>query len=223
MKDNKKILYIILACIIVIGAIITGIKGLNFGLKYEPNKQIEVFIGKEFNNNDIKQMVKEVIGNKQVIVQKVEVYEEMVSITVKEISDAQIEELNKKINEKYEIENTVSEDLIITENANLRGRDLVKPFIFPIALSLVIIIVYAAIRFRKINIFEILSKIFGMNILAQLLYVSILAITRLPVNILTVPTAIAIYTIITFVIFNEFETKIRKINQEEKKKNKKSK
>jgi len=223
MKDNKKILYIILACIIVIGAIITGIKGLNFGLKYEPNKQKEVFIGKEFNNNDIKQMVKEVIGNKQVIVQKVEVYEEMVSITVKEISDAQIEELNKKINEKYEIENTVSEDLIITENANLRGRDLVKPFIFPIALSLVIIIVYAAIRFRKINIFEILSKIFGMNILAQLLYVSILAITRLPVNILTVPTAIAIYTIITFVIFNEFETKIRKINQEEKKKNKKSK
>jgi len=223
MKDNKKILYIILACIIVIGAIITGIKGLNFGLKYEPNKQIEVFIGKEFNNNDIKQMVKEVIGNKQVIVQKVEVYEEMVSITVKEMSDTQIEELNKKINEKYGIDNNVSEDLIITENANLRGRDLVKPFIFPIALSLVIIIVYAAIRFRKINIFEILSKIFGMNILAQLLYVSILAITRLPVNILTVPTAIAIYTIITFVIFNEFETKIRKINQEEKKKNKKSK
>lgn len=213
---NKKILYIILACIIVIGAVIIGFKGLNFGLKYEPNKQIEIYIGKEFDNNDIKQMVREVIGNEQVIIQKVELYDEMVSITVKEISDEQIEELNKKVNEKYEIDNKVSEDLIITENANLRGRDLVKPFIFPIALSLIIILVYATIRFRKIDIFEVLLKIFGINIFAQLLYISILAITRLPVNILTVPTAIAIYTVVTLVIFNEFETKERKFEQEEK-------
>lgn len=218
MKDNKKILYIVLACIIIIGAVIIGVKGLNFGLKYEPNKQIEVYIGKEFDNNEIKRIVREVIGNKEVIVQKVEVYEEMVSITVKEITDAQIEELNNKINEKYSIENKVEEDLIITENANLRGRDLVIPFIFPIALSLIIILVYAAIRFRKINIFEILVNLFGINILAQLLYISILAITRLPVNSLTVPTAIVIYTIVTFVIFNDFETKARKFSKEEKNK-----
>ena len=219
MKD-KKILYIILASVIIIGAVVTGFKGLNFGLRYEPNKQIEIYIGKEFDNNDIKQMVKEVIGNKQVIVQKVELYEEMVSIIVKEMSEEQIEALNKKINEKYSLDNKVSEDLIITENANLRGRDLVRPFIFPIALSLIIIIIYAGIRFRKLDIFEVLSKIIGLNILAQLLYVSILAITRLPVNVLTVPTAIAIYTIITLVIFNEFETKERKFEQEEKKKSK---
>lgn len=218
MKDNKKILYIVLTCIIIIGAVIIGVKGLNFGLKYEPNKQIEVYIGKEFDNNEIKRIVREVIGNKEVIVQKVEVYEEMVSITVKEITDAQIEELNNKINEKYSIENKVEEDLIITENTNLRGRDLVIPFIFPIALSLIIILVYAAIRFRKINIFEILVNLFGLNILAQLLYISILAITRLPVNSLTVPTAIAIYIIVIFVIFNDFETKTRKFSKEEKNK-----
>lgn len=214
--NNKKILYIILACVIIIGAVIIGFKGLNFGLKYEPNKQIEIYIGKEFDNNDIKQMVREVIENKQVIVQKVELYEEMVSITVKEISDTEIEELNNKINEKYGIDNKVSEDLIITENANLRGRDLVKTFIFPIAVSLIIILVYAAIRFRKINIFEILVKLFGINILAQLLYISILAITRLPVNILTVPTAIAIYTVVTLLIFNEYETKERELKKEQK-------
>ena len=214
--NNKKILYIILACVIIIGAVIIGFKGLNFGLKYEPNKQIEVYIGKEFDNNDIKQMVREVIGNEQVIVQKVEVYEEMVSITVKEMSDTEIEELNNKINEKYGIDNKVSEDLIITENANLRGRDLVKTFIFPIAVSLIIILVYAAIRFRKINIFEILFKLFGINILAQLLYISVLAITRLPVNILTVPTAIAIYTVVTLLIFNEYETKERELEKEQK-------
>lgn len=218
MKDKKKIVYVVLACIIVIGAIIIGFKGLNFGLKYAPNKQIEIYIGKEFDNTDIKKIVKEVIENKQVIVQKVELYEEIALITVKDISDKQVEELNNKINEKYELDNTVEEDLLITENSNLRGTDLVKPFIFPIALSLVIILVYAAIRFRKINIFEILSKIIGINILAELLYVSILAIARLQINSITVPAAVALYVVVTLTIFNEFETKERIFEQEEKNK-----
>lgn len=210
--ENKKIIYIVLICIIIIGAIITGFKGLNFELKYAPNKEVEINIGKEFDNNDIKQIVKEVIGNKEVIIQKVELYDEIVSIITKEITDEQIEQINEKVNAKYQISNE-TKDLLITENANLRGRDLVKPFIFPIAVSLVIILVYAVIRFRKINVFEILSKIIGMNILAQLLYVSILAIIRIPINALTIPIAIAIYMIITLAIFYEFDNKNKEIEK----------
>jgi len=219
MKNNK-IIYIVLACIILVAAVIIGFKGLNFGLEYSSHKELQVYIGKEFENNDIKKIVKDVIGNKEVIVQKVELYEEMVQITVKEISDEQIEAINAKINEKYGLENTAAEDVLQMDSANLRGRDLVKPFIFPIALSLIIILVYAGIRFRKINIFEILGKIFGMNILAMCLYVSILAITRIQINLLTVPAAIAIYAVVTYVIFNVFETKQRKYIQEENKKSK---
>ncbi len=214
---NKKIIYIVLACIIVIGAIITGFKGLNVGLKYSPNKQIEINIGKQFDINEIKQIAKDIIGNKEIIVQKVEVYEEIVSIMAKDMTDEQIEQINKKVNETYGISNEVK-DLIITENASLRIRDIIKPYIFPIALSLVIIIVYAGVRFRKINIFEVLARIIGMNILAQILYISILAITRLQVNVVTVPMAIAIYVFVTFTIFNELENKEEKITSEQKKK-----
>ena len=214
---NKKIIYIILACIILIGAIITGFKGLNVGLKYSPNKQIEINIGKEFEQNNIKQIVKEVIGNKEIQVQKVELYEEIVSIIVRDITDEQIEQINTKINEAYGISNEVK-DLIITENGSLRISSIVKPYILPIAISLIIIIVYAGIRFRKINIFEILTKIIGMNIIAQALYVSILAITRLQVNDLSIPMAIAIYVVITFAIFNELENKTAKVESNQKKK-----
>ena len=214
---NKKIIYIVLACIIVIGAIITGFKGLNVGLKYSPNKQIEINIGKQFDINEIKQIAKDIIGNKEIIVQKVEVYEEIVSIMAKDMTDEQIEQINKKVNETYGISNEVK-DLIITENASLRIRDIIKPYIFPIALSLVIIIVYAGVRIRKINIFELLARIIGMNILAQILYISILAITRLQVNVVTVPMAIAIYVFVTFTIFNELENKEEKITSEQKKK-----
>lgn len=214
---NKKIIYIILACIILIGAIITGVKGLNVGLKYSINKQIEINLGKEFDLNNIKQIVKEVIGNKEIQVQKVELYEEIVSIIVREITDEQIEQINTKINEAYGISNEVK-DLIITENGNLKISDIVKPYIFPIAISLIIIIGYAGIRFRKINIFEVLAKIIGMNIIAEALYVSILAITRLQVNDLSIPMAMAIYVVITFAIFNELENKQTKIESEPKKK-----
>lgn len=214
---NKKIIYIILACIILIGAIITGFKGLNVGLKYSPNKQIEINIGKEFEQNNIKQIVKEVIGNKEIQVQKVELYEEIVSIIVRDITDEQIEQINTKINEAYGISNEVK-DLIITENGSLRISSIVKPYILPIAISLIIIIVYAGIRFRNINIFEILTKIIGMNIIAQALYVSILAITRLQVNDLSIPMAIAIYVVITFAIFNELENKTAKVESNQKKK-----
>lgn len=214
---NRKIIYIILACIIVIGAIITGFKGLNVSLKYSPNKQIEINLGKEFDKDEIRQIVKDVIGNKEIIIQKVELYEEIVSITVREITDEQVEQINAKLNEKYGTSNEVK-DLVITENANLKISDIVKPYIFPIALSLIIIIVYAGIRFRKINIFEVLGKIIGMNILAEALYVSALAITRLEVNIVTIPMAIAIYTLVTFVIFNELENKETKVSSEQKKK-----
>lgn len=216
--EKKKIGYIILACIIIIGIIVIAFAGFNVSLKYSPSKQISVYIGKEFKTSDIKSIVKEVTGKNNSIVQKVELYEEIVSITVKDITDEQIEQLNNKINEKYELENKVADDITVAENANVKIRDMVKPFIWPVALSLIIILVYAGIRFRKIEILEVLGKILGMNVLAIALFISILAITRIPVNVLTIPMCLAIYVIVTLVVFNQLEVKTEKIMQKTKKK-----
>ena len=203
---KEKILYIVLMVVAIVSAIIIGVKGLNFGLAYSPCKQLTIYIGKEFNNNDIVTLVKEVVGNKEVIVQKVETYEESVAIKVREISDDQVNQLNLKINDKYDVDNKV-EDIKVKDIPNLRGRDLVISYILPIGISLAIIVVYAGIRFRKVNLLEVLGKIFGYNIFAELVYLAVLAITRLHVNALTIPTTIAIYVIITVVIFADFEKK----------------
>lgn len=216
--DKKKIGYIVLACIIIIGIIVIAFAGFNVSLKYSPSKQISVYIGKEFESKDIKSIVKEVTGSSNCIVQKVELYEEIASITVKDMTDEQIEQLNNKINEKYELENTVADDITITENANVRIRDMVRPFIWPIALSLIVILVYAGIRFRKIEILEVLGKILGMNVLGEAVFVSILAITRIPVNALTIPMCLAIYVVVTVAVFNHLENKTQKRTQETKKK-----
>ena len=216
--EKKKIAYIVLACIIIIGIIVIAFAGFNVSLKYSPNKQVSVYIGKEFESSDIKNIVKGVIGNSKVIVQKVELYEEIVAITVKDITDEQIEQLNVKINEKYGLENTVKEDIKVTQNSNLRIRDIVKPFIIPVAISLAIILIYAGIRFRKINILEVLGKIIGMNVLGVALFVSIIAIVRIPVNALTIPMCLAIYVVVSLAVFNELEEKTQRSMQEAKKK-----
>ncbi len=216
--EKKKIAYIVLACIIIIGIIVIAFAGFNVSLKYSPNKQVSVYIGKEFESSDIKNIVKEVIGNNKVIVQKVELYEEIVAITVKDITDEQIEQLNVKINEKYGLENTVKEDIKVTQNSNLRIRDIAKPFIIPVAISLAIILIYAGIRFRKINILEVLGKIIGMNVLGVALFVSIIAIVRIPVNALTIPMCFAIYVVVSLAVFNELEEKTQRSMQEAKKK-----
>ena len=217
---NKRIVYIILACIAIISAIIIAVMGLNVGLRYSNAKQVQVYIGKEFDNRDITTLVKEVIGNKEVIVRKVETYEEIAEITVKEISDEQLKHLNTKINDKYDIENTVDDGISVMEVSNVRMRDVVRPYVLPIGISLAIILVYAGIRFRKIEIQEVLLSILGYNIFAQLLYLCILSITRLPVNIMTIPTGLAIYAIVTLVIFHDFETRQERAREEEKKQRK---
>lgn len=203
---KKKILIAVMACIIIVGFAMIGFVGLNFDINYTANKEIDIYLGTQFEISDIRGLVKEVIGNETTVIQKVELYEEIVSIKVKEISDEQIEQLLTKINGKYNLE-IKKDDITITNNPNLRGRDLVKPYILPIAISVVLVLVYAGIKFYRVNSIEVISKLIGLNIIAQLFYVSVLAITRLPVNRLTIPVSIAIYIATTLAVTINFENK----------------
>lgn len=203
---KKKILIAVMACIIIVGFAMIGFVGLNFDINYTANKEIDIYLGTQFEISDIRGLVKEVIENETTVIQKVELYEEIVSIKVKEISDEQIEQLLTKINEKYNLE-IKKDDITITNNPNLRGRDLVKPYILPIAISVVLVLVYAGIKFYRVNSIEVISKLIGLNIIAQLFYVSVLAITRLPVNKLTIPVSIAIYIATTLAVTINFANK----------------
>lgn len=216
---NKTIIRIILALIILAGIIITCIYGLNFGLNYSNHKEIDIYIGQEFENKDIYKIAKEVLVNQKIAVQKVELYEDMVSITAQDITTEQVEELNTKINEKYGIQNTI-EELVITDIPNARGRDVIKPYILPIAISFIIIIIFFIIynmiyshKGRETNTIKTVVKSVFSIIIVQLLYLSILAITRLEVNRLTIPVSIILYIITTIVIVLKLEKKYSKIEK----------
>lgn len=200
---KRKIVPIIITAIILVGIVITCVLGLNFDLPYRAHKQIDIQIGKEFNNNEIKALVKEVVGNKKITIQKVELYEDMVSIGIQDISDEELANLNTKINEKYEIENTV-ENIEVSSIPNVRGRDLIKPYLAPVAISFIIILVYIISYVlilnhagKKINLVKAVLGTIEIIVEFELLYLALLAITRLPVTALTTPVAIVIYLVAT--------------------------
>ena len=151
---------------------------------------------------------------------KVELYEDMVSITARDFSDEQIEQINQKINEKYELENTV-EDITITQNAKIRGRDLIKPYILPIAITMIILAIYALIRFRKNKKWKVLLKVVGYPILVEAVFLSLLGITRLPITRFVLPVAMLLFVVTIFVVFTRLENqKEQKEMKEKQKKNK---
>ena len=196
----KKIAQIILICLVLAGIIVIVTLGFNVGVRYGENTQININIGKEFDSKDIQNIAKEVFGNQSVIVEYVEIYKDVVQITVKDATDEQIAELNNKINEKYELSNDLSnpDDVLVARNANTRLRDLVMPYILPISISAAIIVIYEVIRFRKLGVWKVLYEAILAIIAPQAVLFSIYAIARIPVNRLTAAISIALYMLSVF-------------------------
>ena len=209
--NNKKVKIIaILSIIIIIAGIIMIItKGYNFDLKYSDANRILLDIGTTFNNKDIKSITDEVLGNQKVMIQKVEVFEDAVSITAKEITEEQKTNLINKINEKYGT-TTKAEDIEITTIAHTRGRDIIKPYIVPFLIATIIIVIYMMIRYYKLNAFKVLLKTVCMVIYTQIMLFSIIAITRIPIGRLTIPMVLTVYILTLVGCTSSFENNLKK-------------
>lgn len=219
MKQNStKILVILIAMILVIGAAIIFTKGLAFELRYQDNKKVEINIGKTFEEKDIKEITKEVFGNQPVRIQAIEVYKDAVSITTTEITDEQKANLVTKLNEKYGTE-LKAEDITIEEVAHIRGRDIIKPYIIPFTIVTAIVLVFLVIRYNKLNLLEVLTQSIGIIVLAQLVLLGIMAITRMPIGVSTIPTVLVVYMISTYICTSKFDEDLEKLGKNEKQDN----
>lgn len=214
MTKKSKILIAIIAIIIIVGAIITATIGLNFDLRYKESKKIELYLQKDFNISDIKQITDEVMQGTEVVIQKVEVFEDTVSIRAQDITDEQKQGIIDKVNEKYGTE--ISKDDIETETIpNTRGRDIIKPYILPFSIATLIILVYIAVRYRKLKVLKTVLKTIFILILSQVVLLSIMAITRIPIGIVTIPLIIIVYLLTLIGITTYFEKELSKMKQKE--------
>ena len=196
----KKISILGLSLLILAGIVVVLFRGFNVNFLLEKHEVIEFTIGKDFELSDVYDICKDVFGNKKVVLRKIEVFNDSVSINVNSITNEEKENLVNKLNEKYGTEKEVSSVEVKTV-ANVRIRDWVKPYIKPISVSAIIILAYIAIIFRKENILEVFGKIIGTVSLTILAILSVFAIFRVPMSPIYIMllTAIALTELIIYI------------------------
>ena len=217
LLKNKKLIYIVIALIIIIGIISTFVLRLNFTLMYSEHTRINVYLGKNYEFQDIKQISQEVFGDQEIIYQEIETFHDSLAITVKQATEEQITNLETKLKEKYEIDSE-EEILQVNEVGHLRGRDIVRPYIIPMIISTLVILAYVGIRYLNLGVFRTTFTLFLRLIISEALLLSVIAIGRIPIGIYTMPVAIILYLLVIIYSITGFEKKLAKKNMEESKK-----
>lgn len=199
---KKKIFYAILICIIVAGAIVIGTMGLKADIIYSKNVRIDMYLGKEYNHNEVEQIAKEIFNTNRVIVQQIEYFGDMFSLIISqdvENIDEKAEEFAAKINETYELSEEDTNIQVIYQ-PKIKLSSILIPYLLPIAISMAIILIYVIIRFRKIGILKTLGLYILTVLISEAVYLSILAIFRIPINRLVTPIGLAIYVIVVTIV-----------------------
>lgn len=191
-QRNKKIIAIaILALIILAGIVVVNILGFNKQLEFKQGQSIDVYVRKEIDEKKIKEIANEVLG-KENMVQLVEIYKDMVTIRAEQITEEQKNNIVNKIKENYEFEQTAEETIINTVPAT-RILDMYKHYVVPMLISGVIILAYMLIRYNKEGVIKVLLRTILIPIIAELVLLSLIAITRIPLGVYTPILVIIVY------------------------------
>lgn len=215
----KKVIYAILICLIIAGIVIIATVGLKADIIYSKNVELDIYLGKSFEIKDIQNIVNEVFPKERAIIQEIELFEDTVSITLEdnrteEELNSKIEELNKKINEKYELENEVK-DITITHNPKIKLSSILMPYVYSLGISLVIILIYVGIRYRKLGIVKTLITYLLAIGTTEMLLLSVIAITRFPINRLVIPVGLLLFVVVITILGFSNERKLAKLDDKE--------
>lgn len=213
LKEKSKLIIAIIAIVIIAGIVIVMTMGFNFELQYQQTQRIELYLKKEVNLEEIKEIAKEVLQS-DVMVQEVELYGDTFSITAKEISEEQKGQIVQKVNDKYQTE-LDTEKITIENNPHVKGYDIIKLYIIPFILVTAIILIYVGIRYRKIGTYKVMGITAISLIVMTALLGSIIAIARIPIGRFTMPLELAGYLFTLIGITTILENKLKEIKEEE--------
>lgn len=217
IMKNKMISYIVLALIILVGIASIFAFKLNFTLMYGEHITINVYLGKAYDLQNIKEIVEETLGKQETIYQEIESFGDSIAITVKEATDEQISNLESKLKEKYEIETT--EQLLQTNRVgHVRGRDIVKPYVVPTLIATIIVFVYIGVRYIKLGTLKVVLTLLLRLVVSEALLLSVIAIIRIPIGVYTMPVAILLYMGVILFTTISYENKLAKKIANEKSK-----
>ena len=215
---KKQYLYIIIAIVIIIGAVICGVKGFNIELQYSNRQEMILSSSTELDISKIEEISKSILENKEVKVQKVERFGNAVEIVSNEISNEEKENIIKKINEECNADIS-NDDIKIVDIPNTRIRDILKPYILPGIVTFAAVLLYFIIMYHKIGLNKVLLRGILLPIITEILYYSIIAITRVPFGRIVNSIAIGLYIISIGALAIYFQNEKEKLPKNDKKEN----
>lgn len=218
----KKVVYAILICIIIAGIVVISTIGLKADIIYSKNVEIDVYLGKVFEENDIKGVVNEVFPNERTIIQNIELFEDMFCVTLADTRtdeelDSKVEELVSKLNEKYGTE-LKFEDIEIRHNPKVNLSSIVIPYALTLGISMAVILVFVGIRYKKLGIIRTILTYILSIVAVEMVYLSILAIVRFPINRAVIPIGLLLLIVVLAVLGFTNEKKLAQKALEGKKK-----
>lgn len=220
-NKSKIVIWVIIAIILLAGVFIRFTKGFAYDFEYKEHTRIDFYIGKQFEMSEIKSITNEVFGDREVVLRRVEAFEDMVAISVPNTSEDEIKSLMDKINQKYDLDYKY-EEINVVQEPRTDNWDMVKPYVKSMVISTLLILAYLAFRYAKLGIVKVVGKTIGSLVLAEALLLSVICITRLPINRFTIPAVFLVYVGMLIYLVLEYENIRNKIKLEENKnKNKK--
>lgn len=192
-KNKKIIISAIIALIILVGIVVANINGFYKELRYAGGQRIDINIEQTVDQAKIKEIADEVLGFNN-MVQVVEIYDDVVTIRARSISEEQKNSIVNKIKENYEIEQTAEKTEIETV-PETRIRDMFKQYIIPCIISGALVVAYMAIRYYKKGILKVIGNSIIIPVVAELLLISWMAIVGIPIGRFTPALVILVYVI----------------------------
>ena len=185
LSGSKKIILLGIILLIIAGIVVVALKGVKVSMMLQQHESMSVHLGVKSSEKELKELFKDIFKDKYYVLRMVEYFDDSVNISAESITNEEKTAVIQKINEKFGKEydpNTIT----VQSVANVRVRDMLKPYLKPVIISAALIIVYIIIRFRKENVLSLLGNIFAKIAVTEAVIFSVIAITRIPLSPLVI-------------------------------------
>lgn len=189
MKNIKKVLALFVVIVLILGTSMVVKKGFNYGIEYKEVTELKFMLGQVLDMDEVESIVNEAFNNKETRIQKIDYFNDSVNISVVEPTDEEIQALLDKLNARYSQNNEMN-NISRVKTANVSLTEIIKPYILPSIVTLVLVLLYMIVRFRNQGILKVALLPIFATIVAEALFFAICAIIRIPITIWTMPFAL---------------------------------
>ena len=173
---HKNIILCVSVLIVVAGLIYGFATGYTFDIDFKGGTRIQVDLNEVYNNSDVSDIVEQVCGQTPEV-QSTSSGNNSVTITTQTISEEEASNIISALNEKY-----TNMGEATTKNVQASyGQELINTAIISVVVSIVLLLVYIAIRFKTLGYTAALSAVLGLMFDVCFLF-AVYGVFKFPIN-----------------------------------------